>query len=313
MFIVKLDSDGNHVWSQVFGGVGTDSVDTLIVDQSGSIYFAGSMGSGLDFGGGALTFTGTNDRYLVKFDNDGNHIWSRSWGNLNFTTGMTTDSSNNIFMVGSLNSSMDFGTGTLNLIGLVDMFVVKFDSNGNTLWANNYGGTASANTLPREVDMDELGNLNVIGYFTDTVDLDSGSVTSGGGQDPFIVQYDTNGNTNWTQTYSGDLGDQFETLDHDINNNILICGNYASSAIDFGAGTVASVAGTDIVFLKLNFVGTYLWSKTFGSLGNDSCQGIAAMSDHRTAVGLNFNGTIDFGGGSLTSVSFDLFLGKFDY
>ena len=153
IFLAKLDNKGNHIWSKRFGGSGHDVGKSVSVDSSGNVYITGGFNSStINFGGGILTNAGgecnssiCSDIFLAKFDNKGNHIWSKRFGGSGRDVGnsVSVDSSGNVYITGGFNSStIDFGGGALTNAGgtceepihpCVDIFLAKFDSKGNHL------------------------------------------------------------------------------------------------------------------------------------------------------------------------------------
>ena len=81
VFVAKLDSSGNILWSKAFGDAHVTSATAPVgvaVDASNNIAIAGQFDGSLDFGGGALTSKGSTDIFAVHLDTMGNHLWSRS-------------------------------------------------------------------------------------------------------------------------------------------------------------------------------------------------------------------------------------------
>lgn len=91
------------------------------------------------------------------------------------------DNNGNIFIGGYFNDTCDFDPGNpvANLVSGSngsDMFIAKYDNNGNYLWANKFGGTDDLDQVERIVT-DDSGNVIVTGGFKGTVDFDPGAGT----------------------------------------------------------------------------------------------------------------------------------------
>ncbi|MBK7571923.1 MAG: hypothetical protein IPI10_09960 [Bacteroidetes bacterium] len=100
----KLDSLGNTLWLNCYGGSSSDGFYQLLVDQSGYIYgIGGTSSNDGDVSGGH----GVTDMWLTKIDNNGNLIWSKCYGgsNFDFANGATFSNDNGIIMSGFTNSS----------------------------------------------------------------------------------------------------------------------------------------------------------------------------------------------------------------
>jgi hypothetical protein len=69
-----------HLWSLRAGGTGLDQPTSVAADPDGTIFVAGSFSGTADFGGGALVSAGDKDIFLVCYNSDGTHRWSRRFG-----------------------------------------------------------------------------------------------------------------------------------------------------------------------------------------------------------------------------------------
>jgi len=127
IFLVKFDPNGNHLWSQSFGDGNTELTSSVAVDASENIVWTGHFGQTIDFGGGVLTSTSVYDMFLAKFDPDGIHVWSESYGNtgLELSTHVAVDASGNVVVAGRFNGTVDFGDGLLATAGGYDTYLVN--------------------------------------------------------------------------------------------------------------------------------------------------------------------------------------------
>jgi hypothetical protein len=128
IFLAKFDTNGNHLWSKGFGGMyGDEDKKSVACDGSGNVIVTGYYFGTVDFGGGPLTSAGVSDIYLAKFDADGNHLWSKRFGDATCQGGhsVACDGSGNIVATGLLGGTVDFGGGPLTSSGS-DVFLVKF-------------------------------------------------------------------------------------------------------------------------------------------------------------------------------------------
>ncbi|HEY9851284.1 MAG TPA: DUF4347 domain-containing protein [Leptolyngbyaceae cyanobacterium] len=126
----------------------------------------------------------------------GDLIWAKKIGGTITDVGksIAVDSNGNIYTTGSFSGTVDFdpGAGTANLTsaGFSDIFISKFDSAGNYVWAKNIGGTG--NDYGNSIAVDSNGNTYTTGYFSGTGDFDPGAgtanLTSAGGSDIFILK-----------------------------------------------------------------------------------------------------------------------------
>jgi len=146
LFIVKYDPAGNVLWAQTANASAPGQ--GVATDASGNVFLTGYFASPLTFGTTTLSCQGSNDIYLVKYTANGNVIWAESNGGAksDLPHAITTDASGNILVTGFfMSSTITFGTTTLNISysGDQDMFIAKYDPNGNSIWANSAGAAPS--------------------------------------------------------------------------------------------------------------------------------------------------------------------------
>ena len=123
VWLVKLDSTGNMLWEQTFGGNGTDETFSGQQTSDGGYIMAGYTNS---FGAGQL------DVYLIKTDLNGNLEWSQTFGGVgNDETFSVCETDDNGFIIAG--STQSFGLGSY------DYWVIKTDNSGNIEWNQTYG------------------------------------------------------------------------------------------------------------------------------------------------------------------------------
>jgi hypothetical protein len=130
-FAAKLDANGKAVFSRDFGGpwiVSEGPGPTVAVDKHGNALFAGPSKGVLDFGGGQIPGAGGMDAYLAKLTGNGDHVWSRRFGDAQEQrgTGVAADGEGNVLLLGELAGSANLGVGPLTSAGGTDIFIAKF-------------------------------------------------------------------------------------------------------------------------------------------------------------------------------------------
>ncbi|MDH3197034.1 MAG: T9SS type A sorting domain-containing protein [Candidatus Krumholzibacteria bacterium] len=308
IFVVKFDPSGNHVWSRLFG----DDAEPwgVAVDGSGNVIVAGWFTSTVDFGGGPLTSAGEHDIFVVKFDLSGNHLWSRRFGDTDqqICWGVATDPSGNVIVTGWFDSTVDFGGGPLTSAGGHDIYLAKFDSDGSHVWSQRFGDPSELQS-GWSVAADVAGNVIFSSRFQGTVDFGGGLLTSAGGYDVYVAKFDPTGSHLWSQSF-GDADDQMGWgLAVDAPGNVIISGT-VDGTVDFGGGPITG-GDTGSFAAKFDQSGNHLWSQAFG---RDGARGHTVAVDAIGSVILagGFLGTVDFGGGPLTSAGdYDIYLAKF--
>jgi hypothetical protein len=124
MFLVKYNSSGTKQWTKQLGTSLDDYGGGVSTDSSGNIYVTGSTKGGLD----GNTSSGNDDFFLVKYNSSGTKQWTKQLGTTSndYGYGITTDSSDNIYVSGTTGGGLDGNTdGYSN-----DIFLVKYNSSG---------------------------------------------------------------------------------------------------------------------------------------------------------------------------------------
>jgi len=327
VFLAKFDSNGNHLWSKRFGGSGDDEGRSIFVDDSGSVYIIGQFESStIDFGGDLLINAGNckqnscpGDIFTAKFDSNGNHLWSKRFGGAGEDGGqsISIDSSGNVFITGYFGSSeIDFGGGQLTYADSFDIFLAKFDNNGNHLWSKGFGG--NLNDKGFSVSADRSGNVYITGRFdSPTIDFGGGPIVNNLNTYIFIAKYDGEGNHLWSKGFAGGIYsfDSGLSLSVASSSNVYMTGYSDIPTIDFGGGPLKLSGNNDVFLVKFDSSGNHLWSKVFGGSFDDGGDSIFIDNSDKVYITGRFNSyTIDFGGGALTNTSEDgdIFLAIFD-
>ncbi|MFO0755863.1 MAG: nucleotide-binding protein [Byssovorax sp.] len=303
---------GAHVWSKSFGDAGAQTSVAVALTYLRGAVITGSFASTVNFGGGMLASTGSTDVYVAAFDSGGAHAWSKRFGdNLAQTgRGVATDPAGNTLLIGDFTGAINFGGGPLNTAGSTDVYVAKLDVLGNHLWSKRFGNASAQSGTAIGSDAD--GNVIIAGNFAGVIDLGTGPLTSKGSTDIFVAKLDPTGATLWAQRFGDASAQTVNALAIDKDGNIAITGALAGGA-DFGGGVIASAGSNDVYVAKLNGLGNHLWSKRFGDVSAQSGTGLSFDGDGNLIVVGDEVGTVNFGGGPLTSAgSTDIFIVKFD-
>jgi len=188
IFVVKLDSAGNHVWSKGFGDANTQNGNGVAVDPNGNVIIAGEFSGTADFGGGPLVSAGGTDIFVSKLDASGGHLWSERFGDANDQTaaGVATDPGGNVLVTGGIAGEADFGGGPLASAGAADLFVVKLDASGGYLWGKRVGD--ATDQLGQSIAADVMGNVLVTGTMYGSADFGAGPLASAGSADIFVAK-----------------------------------------------------------------------------------------------------------------------------
>src|ERR1017187_2110685 len=293
MFVVKYDASGNVVWAISAGGTDDDGGSAISLDALGNVYVTGYFRSPtITIGSTTLTNVGStfvDDFFIIKYDTNGNFVWAKSAGGTDEDDGNSifTEANGNSYVTGSFRSpTITFGSTTLTNAAsqYEDIFVVKYDSSGNVVWAKRAGGNSYDAGMG--ISGDGNGNCFVTGYFqSPTITFGSTTLSnvdnSGNTRDVFVVKYDASGNPVWANSAGGNNDDYGFGITTDANGNSFVIGNFSSSSFHLGNYTFVKndtiSYASDIFIAKLNSSGNFLWAGSYG--GNDYDGGSSVCTD----------------------------------
>ena len=283
-YVVKLNSDGAHIWSTYLGGSDIDGTHDVCTDMTGNVYVCGfTSSSDWDIAGGWDTTLGTRqDGFLVKLNSDGTHIWSTYIGgaDLDVANNISIDPVGNIYICGATYSPgwVADGWDTSYCFG-TDGYVVKLNPSGGHIWSTYLGG--SGNEYTYGVDTDATGNVYVCGFTTSSNwGIDGGGDTSYGGDgDSYVIKFNSNGSHIWSTYLGGSDPDFAYDVSTDITGDVYVCGETLSSGWIAGGWDTSYENRMDGYVFKLNSSGDHLWS-TY--LGGDNSDYAAAISTDTT-------------------------------
>jgi hypothetical protein len=178
------------------------------------------------------------------------------------------------------------------------------------LWSRQIGGTDDDTGY--DARMNAEGYRVVTGGFSSTVDFGGGPLTSAGQFDIYIAKYGPTGSHLWSKrlgSIESQIGASVALL---ASGAVVVTGNFFGT-VDFGGGALTSAGGADIFLAMYDTDGSHLWSKQFGGTATDTGQRVQVDASGNVYLTGYFSGTVDFGGGPLTSGGgTDLIVAKFD-
>lgn len=315
VFIAKYDANGNVLWAKSFGDNMIEEANGITCDGN-NIYMTGQFQSNaISFGTGTLTCNGGGDVFVLKYDNNGNEIWGKSFGDTGLDIGysISTMAGNDIFVTGSFRSpTLTFSTYTLNNNGGSDYFIARYNSSGNEIWAKGEGGNTD------DAGTSVLINLNGIytaGYFkSSTISFGAASFTNAAftSADAFVVNYNFSGNELWAKAYGGNLDDIPYGLASDYAGAIFFGGHIHSSSVTMGSYTLNCNGIGDLFIAKINLAGSLTWAENIGGFQDEGLSGLASdLNGKIFATGFFNSGSVNFNSITLNNTgSADLFVAK---
>lgn len=191
IFISEFDTAGNVQWVKTMGGPNSDGSRSISLDGSGNIYVTGLFKDTAYFGTAMLS-NGTNkDWFLAKYSNTGNFIWVRQahiTGNIYNDYSVSSDVAGNVYVSGGFSGTAVFGTYTVTATTPTDLFVVRYDNNGNCIGVVQTGNHQFG---VGPVISNKTGGFYVAGEFADTTSFGSYVLPNyDGGTDVFVARHD---------------------------------------------------------------------------------------------------------------------------
>lgn len=301
-------------FEKTYGGIDYEEANAVIQTDDGGFIIVGETKS---FGAGGT------DIYVVRIKPDGDTMWTKTFGGVNYDEAYDIVKADDThYLIGAYTTSFGVGEG--------DIYLIKIDLNGDTLWTKTIG--TEANDHIKKIKKTSDGGFIMCGdfeewgqykYYLVKTDSDGDTVwtkaydygiansivqTYDGGYaliiypyastywryDFHLVKTDEYGNITWSKFYGGP-DPNYEigfALEQTTDDGYLIAGR----ADGYGAG------GSDFLIIKTNSNGDSLWSKTFGGINDERAFTLTKTSDGGYLIG---GYTSTFGGGF-----FDVYLVK---
>jgi gliding motility-associated-like protein len=270
-FFSKFSPNGDRIYGSYFRG----EIDYTSVDSNNDIYFSGQYYESPEY----TNITTLNahqtqcymrDIFVVKFNSNFNLEWctyyggneyTSSFGNSDRVTGIGTDNSNNIYLIGTTSSNNNIATpGSFKesqAVGSVDAFIVKFNSFGVRQWGTYFGGN---NTMFHETcesaSISSEGNIFIAGNSRNYIELlstaNSFQPIPRGSDECFFAKFNSTGNLIWSSYYGTPSQDYIGNI-HFNNNFIYLIGystGIASNGNDLGTPGTHMPNGSGLFLAK---------------------------------------------------------------
>ncbi len=311
-------SDEQVLWSKTCGGAQEEILWDLAIGPEDRVALTGTTRGPASFGGQELADgqTGDEDIFVAVLDKDGEHVWSRRFGDEanQRPYGVAFDPQGRVVVAGGFNGLLDFGGGSLKADGVAqDVFIAKLDaSNGAIIWANHYGDP-SVQAAGRVVVSSD-GEIVVMGVFTGKLDFGGNTAAlEAVTQDIFVVKLTAAGAPIWAKQF-GDIGVQQPwDLAIDAQGNLLLTGEFSGS-LYFGGETLDGGSSSKLFIAKLDSSGEHKFSAAHGDEKSPQRGvSIAPTAAGGAVVAGGYEGSLPLPSNKLTAVGkLDAFTASFD-
>jgi len=297
-YLIKFNDSGQLQWVKTFGSIEEDVCLSIDVDDAGNCYFTGFYIGTLSMDGMQVSGEGMWDVFYGKVDPDGQLLWLKSFGGVlnDIGYGIAVTPSGEVYITGWFADTIDFGDGvSITSYGGSDIYLAKFDTNGNPLWARHAGSVGVE--YGYKVDVSISGQVYVTGSASPGSSFD-GVITDAAGM--FVASYDPTGSIQWVlPSYNtGALNicaDQYNLT----NQQHAVIGRITGTGM-IGDTVLTSVNGSDDIYIAwFSSGGAWTQVQHYGGPGSD--KGRAGDIRNEQVFLSSFQDTVDFGGTPLSS------------
>ncbi|RJP75262.1 MAG: T9SS C-terminal target domain-containing protein [Candidatus Zixiibacteriota bacterium] len=231
-YLIKTDADGGTIWTRTYGGSDDDYSESVQQTVDGGYIITGYTRS---------FSVGDQDVYLMKTDTGGDTIWTQTFGGAGCDRGCCIQQ--------TADGGYIITGGTVSYgAGYFDVYLIKTDANGDSLWTRTFGGNEADEGRCVQQTLD--GGYIIAGYTKSY---------GAGDYDVYLIKTNANGDTTWTHTFGGSNTDIGISVKQTSDEGYVIIGRTNS----FGAGSY------DVYLIKTDVNGDTLWTRTFGGSDNE--------------------------------------------
>jgi len=310
LFVSHLGSNGQWSWASspdASGGIALFSA--LTSGPNNETYITGTFYGEVEFGAHKITSDFSDeDTFIAKLNSQGNWQWAVGFETLSesgysLAGGVSVAPNGDVIVTGTHTGLTDMGGIEVNASD-AEVFLVRFDSNGNTLWARNAGGLGSETATGVIVDStDQIWQLS---YTRDTFTVDGLTHEAVGAVDMVLTRYNSNGDAISLSAIKGGSSSEIIagfSMALDASNRLYISGIFTGTANGPGF-SLTSAGGQDIFVAKVSSSGSYMWADSAGTTNDDSVEDIAALANGDVFITGSFSPSMDIGTDSVNSAGY---------
>ncbi|MEB2779574.1 hypothetical protein U3A58_04145 [Algoriphagus sp. C2-6-M1] len=280
IFVLKLDLNGNKVWTKTFGGANGALGYAIIQTQDGGYVVTGiSFSNNGDFDG---LRKGEAYTYLLKLNSSGEKQWIKSFGGSKSEIGNSIAlSQDGGYVITGITTSNDGDFIGMNK-GIGNVFVLKTSSTGQKEWVKTFGGNKEDAGYSKDESYSIYSCLDggfVLSGKTTSLDGDFG--VNKGVSDVFVIKIDSRGEKEWIRTFGGTNGETAYSIIQTENGGYILTGEFTSDDGDFAG---LNKGDSDAFVIKLDSKGNKQWIKAFGGSNKERGSSVVQSSDRSYGI-----------------------------
>lgn len=267
IYLVKTDTIGKIIWDKAIGGTEIEWASDFKITHDKGFIIAGYTN--------IMTGNGY-DVLLIKTDSEGNVKWEKTFGGTDWDMGYSViEDKNHNFLIA--------GTSYSNSYGDADVYLIKTDSLGDTLWTRHYGGTGS--DIAYSIDTTNFSDYLLSGVTRKISDST---------YDAYLLKISNNGDTLMTRKYGDVLDDKFYCARQIDDSSYIACG----TTKNYGAQNY------DQWILKMDTLGNQIWMRVFINTENEELFDIKQSWKHGL-VATGYTTTWGLGASDITATMYN--------
>lgn len=304
LFTAKFNTNGDCLWAKTSTGTASEYGNEIVATFNGNVTVIGNTQGTMIIESDTLIHLDSTDLFVVKYDANGNKIWSKGLPGMGIAGGraISSDGFENTYIAGSFEENIIIDNVVFNSTTAPynDIFISKFSPSGTLIWAKQFGGTGD--DYARGIDVDASGNIYVSGVFSNSINFDGLILTAAGSSDIFLIKMDSNGNIIWGKKIGNNGAEEGCEMEVNENGEVFITGGFSQS-ITLGLTNFNSIGFRDVFIAKLDSSGNFIWAKSAGSNQDDVnyAIGLNGINEDLCTIG-TYSGTFTDGIYSITSI-----------
>jgi len=316
-------SSQNFQWDWLKKGFDGLDIVTSMADDNGNVYAAGIItASNTVIGTSTYNAVGGQDGILIKYDTNGNVLWSTviTGNGGEAFTGLSFDVNGNIYLCGySTSTLVSAGSSTFTNTGGFSFpafapFISKIDNIGNLIYLKFIGQSSYLNHNYFKINVGSNSIIvNGLCLINSTLSIGTNTLNSQN-TDFFIASFDLNANLNWVKFYNSSGYDAVTDLNVQKNDEIYFAGITTSQTLVVGTNTLSSPnSTTNLGFLgRMNSSGNLKWFKTFANANVPNIK-LATINTNSLHIALSFaSASLSIGTNSYSSQNYNCIVAQTD-